>query len=137
MKKLSNSFSTIIVTVIFLLSLGNTAVAQEEVDKIPMPKEGISALAKNIVYPQSAKQEGIEGKVYVLATVDVDGRVIKTEIKQSVSRELDAEAVKAVMMTSFTPAEKDGKKVKATVTIPIQFKLDNCKEDKNGTDKKS
>ena len=73
----------------------------------------------------------------MLATIDVDGRVIKTEIKRSVSKELDAEAVKAVMMTSFTPAEKDGQKVRATVTVPIQFKLDNCKEDKNGTEKKS
>ena len=137
MNNLSKVFSTISATVIILLSLGNLAIAQETVDKMPMPKAGMSALAKNIVYPESARKEGIEGKVFIVATVDADGKVINTEIKKSVNSELDAAAVKAVEMTAFTPAEKNGKKVKATVTIPIQFKLDNCKEDKNGTEKKS
>jgi len=36
--------------------------------------------------------------------------------------------VKAVKLTKFVPGVKDGKKVKAEVTIPIKFKLDNSKE---------
>ena len=76
MNNLSKVFSTISATVIILLSLGNLAIAQETVDKMPMPKAGMSALAKNIVYPESARKEGIEGKVFIVATVDADGKVI-------------------------------------------------------------
>lgn len=124
MNNFSKLFSVILSTVIILLVINHSAFAQDELDKTPMPVGGITAIAKNIVYPESAKKEGIEGKVFVVATIDENGIVVKTEVKKSVNAELDAAAVKAVKMTAFTPGEKDGKKVKATVTIPIQFKLD-------------
>ncbi len=50
-------------------------MAQEKsLGETPKPVGGISALAKNIVYPEAAKSDGVEGKV------------IKCEIKKSVSK---------------------------------------------------
>ena len=87
-------------------------MAQEKsLGETPKPVGGISALAKNIVYPEAAKSDGVEGKV------------IKCEIKKSVSKQCDEAAINAVKLTEFHPAVMDGKKVAAEVTIPISFKL--------------
>ena len=92
-------------------------------DKMPTPVGGIDAIGKNIVYPEAAKLNGIEGKVFVKATINEDGKVIKCKIERSVSKECDEAAIKAVKLTKFHPAVMDGKKVVAEVTIPISFKL--------------
>ena len=52
-----------ITTLIFILSI--LTFAQEELEKTPSIKGGVKELAKNIKYPESAKKEGIMGKVFV------------------------------------------------------------------------
>lgn len=119
------SFKSIL---IFALFLSFQIVAQEKLDETPKVKGGIQELAKNIKYPESAKKEGIMGKVLVKAVIDENGDVLETEILKSVTKDLDAAAVKAVKLTKFTPGVMDGKSVKAEVTIPISFKLDEKKK---------
>ena len=113
------------IKILFLiLFLSILLMAQEKcLDKTPEPVGGISALAKNIVYPEAAKLAGVEGKVFVKATINKDGQVIKCEIKRSVSKECDEAAINAIKSVKFHPAVMDGKKVVAEVTIPIAFKL--------------
>ena len=60
--------------------------------------------------------------------IDKNGNVAETEVIKSVREDLDNAAIKAVKMTKFEPGIKDGKKVKAEVTIPIKFKLDDYKK---------
>ncbi|MCW8850604.1 MAG: energy transducer TonB, partial [Melioribacteraceae bacterium] len=79
-------------------------------------------------YPESAKKEGIMGKVMVKAVIDENGKVIETEVLKGVNPELDEAAVNAVKLTKFIPGVMDGKNVKAEVTIPISFKLDANKK---------
>ncbi len=115
-------------TILILASL--CLFAQEmELDKMPSPEGGIEAIAKNIKYPEKAKVEGIEGKVFVKATIDETGKVVETEIVRSVSKECDLAAVYAVENTKWIPGEKDGNKISAQVTIPIAFKLDDKKKE--------
>ena len=116
----------VILTMSILLTI--STFAQEELEKTPSIKGGIQELAKNIKYPEAAKKEGIMGKVLVKALIDENGNVSKTEVIKGVDEELDAAAMKAVKMTKFEPGVKDGKNVKAEVTIPIMFKLDDSKE---------
>lgn len=119
----------ILKTLLALLILFSFAVnAQEELDKMPEIKGGIQELAKNIKYPKVAKEEGITGKVLVKAVIDENGNVAQTEVVKGVDKALDEAAVEAVKMTKFSPGAKDGKNVKAEVTIPIMFKLDDKKE---------
>lgn len=112
---------------LFLLTI--SAFAQEDLDEMPKIKGGISELAKNIKYPETAKKEGIMGKVFVKAVIDENGNVSEAEVIKSVNKELDEAAVKAVRLTKFIPGVMDGKNVKAEVTIPINFKLDNSKKE--------
>ena len=108
----------------FLLVLGVSGFAQEEkLDKYPEPIGGIEAMIKNLVYPISAKEAGIEGKVFVRVIIDETGTVTETSILKSVSEDCDKAAMDAIKKTKFTPGIKDNKPVKAEVTIPIMFKL--------------
>ena len=113
----------IITMLLFLLSC--STFAQEKIDKMPSIKGGIKELAKNIKYPKSAEKDGIMGKVMVKAIIDEKGDVVDAEIIKSDDNKLNDAAINAVKITKFVPGENDGKKVRAEVTIPISFKLDN------------
>ena len=56
----------------------------------------------------------------------IKGGLQNAEVEKGVNKDLNSAAVSAVKDTKFTPGENDGKKVKAEVTIPIKFKLDDC-----------
>lgn len=109
---------------LFTVLFGMNIFAQEEKpDVMPEPIGGIEAIMKNVVYPESAKEEGIQGKVIVKLIVDEKGNVSSTEVVQSVNKELDKAAVTAIKKTKFNPAMKDKKPVKCEIAIPVQFKL--------------
>lgn len=108
----------------FTLLFGlNTFAQEEKPDVMPEPIGGIEAIMKNVVYPESAKEEGIQGKVIVKLIVDEKGNVSSTEVVQSVNKELDKAAVTAIKKTKFNPAMKGNKPVKCEIAIPVQFKL--------------
>jgi TonB family protein len=97
----------------FTLLFGlNTFAQEEKPDLMPEPIGGIEAIMKNVVYPESAREEGIQGKVLVKLIVDEKGNVSSTEVVQSVNEELDKAAVDAIKKTKFNPAMKDNKPVK-------------------------
>ena len=92
-------------------------------DSMPQPVGGIQALSKNIIYPEKAKQNGTEGKVFLQVYIDETGKVIKTSVIKSAGDLLDKAAEAAIRKTSFTPGIVNGKPVKVKVVIPIVFKL--------------
>jgi protein TonB len=121
MKNLKSGFLLLAFSLIILVA---TNVAQEtKPDKPAEPKGGMQAIVKNVIYPEVAKNAGIQGKVFVVATVDEKGNVLKTKIMKGIHELLDESAQKAVKATKFIPAEKDGKKIKSQITVPIVFKL--------------
>lgn len=75
-------------------------------------------------YPNSLLGKGIGGRVLVSCTVDAEGRVTNTAIKQSSGHaELDKSAITAVNKWKFKPATKGGKKIKATCIVPFNFEV--------------
>lgn len=116
--------STIYSLLFFFLFLQVTSFAQEEkLDKFPEPIGGIEAMIKNVVYPVSAKEAGIQGKVLVKTIIDEKGNVVETEVIKGFDADCDKAAMDAIKKTKFTPGIKDNKPVKAEVTIPVMFKL--------------
>ncbi len=93
------------------------------VEEMPKPIGGITAIQKQIVYPEIAKRAGIQGKVYVKTFIDENGGVIKTEIVKGIGSGCDEAAMDAIKKTKFTPGKQRGKTVKVQVMIPIMFKL--------------
>ena len=117
------------ITLILFLSTLLLSAQEKKLDEIPMPIGGIKEIAKNVEYPESAKKEGVQGKVIVKAFVDKNGNVTKTMIITSLNSDCDEAAETAIKKTKFEPAQIDGKTVDAEVTIPIMFKLDDRKKE--------
>ncbi|MFC2119557.1 energy transducer TonB [Bacteroidota bacterium] len=93
------------------------------VEEMPQPIGGIKAIHDLIVYPEIAKRAGIEGKVYILAYLNEQGNVLRTEIIKGIGGGCDEAAEFAVKQTKFSPGKQRGKPVKVKVMIPIIFKL--------------
>ena len=93
------------------------------VEEMPYPIGGIQAIQDLIVYPEIARRAGIEGKVYVLAYVNEEGNVIKTEILKDIGGGCDEAAEYAVKHTKFSPGKQRGKPVKVKVSVPIIYRL--------------
>jgi TonB family protein len=97
-------------------------------DQIPMFPGGeellVKHIAMNTIYPETAKAKRIQGKVVVKFCITRKGSVNGYEVVQSVSPELDAEALRVVKtITRFEPAIVDGKPVSAWYYLPISFTL--------------
>ena len=113
------------VFMIFNLCAGNLLLAQEktELDKMPAPVGGIDGILQNVVYPAAAKEAKIQGKVFIKAVINEKGIVESAVVEKSIDNLLDKAALSAVKATKFIPGEKNGKKVKSEVVVPIMFKL--------------
>ena len=81
-------------------------------------------IAKNVRYPQIAKEYNITGKVYVQFVVDKDGSVTDVKILRGVDKNLDTEALRVIRsLPKFKPGMQRGKPAKVIYTIPIRFRL--------------
>ena len=80
-------------------------------------------LYKNVQYPEIARENGIQGKVFVKFLVWKDGTIRDVKVVKSVHKALDNEAIRLVKtMPKWAPGKQRGKPVKCYRTIPIKFK---------------
>ena len=80
---------------------------------------------KYLKYPESAIREGIQGRVMVDFIIDKDGKVTDVRVIKGVSEELDAEAVKVISASpKWKPGRMNGNKVRASMTVPVEFRLE-------------
>jgi TonB family protein len=76
------------------------------------------------VYPEGAREKGLEGTVLVRAMVDQLGRVVEAfPAEPGGSPELDQAAVEAVRQWRFRPAMSAGQPVVVWVVVPVEFSL--------------
>ncbi len=93
-------------------------------DTAPQPIGGFAAVQKNLVYPEAARKAGVEGRVFIQAVIDAKGQVINTTVTQSLGDTgCDEAAIHAIKSVKWGPALQSGKPVKASVSIPVVFKL--------------
>jgi protein TonB len=94
----------------------------------PGNDQGLSDyIASNIVYPEQAVDNSIEGTVKVEFVVDDKGDIsdVKT-IGNKLGYGLEEEAVKVVnKLSKWTPGKVKGKNVKTRLTVPITYKLES------------
>ena len=81
-------------------------------------------LAENIKYPIMAKNNKVEGRVYITFVIEKDGTVSDAKVLRSVNEELDAEALRVInAMPKWKPGTQRGVPVRVQYNIPISFKL--------------
>ena len=81
-------------------------------------------IRKNVKYPESAKEKGIEGRVYVNFVIDKDGSISDIKVLRGLCKEIDEEAVRVVKaMPKWNPGMQDGEPVRVQYTLPFYFKI--------------
>ena len=81
-------------------------------------------LGNNLVYPQEAKEAGIEGQVFVEFYIEKDGTVTDGKVLKGIGYGCDEEALRVVgLMPKWSPGMQRGKAVRVRYTLPINFKL--------------
>lgn len=82
-------------------------------------------LQKNIEYPPMARENGIEGKVFVQFVVNEDGSISDVTAIRGIGGGCDQESVRVVKsMPAWKVGKQNGQPVKVRFTMPVQFKLD-------------
>ena len=113
-----------LIIMLFGLILTPTLFAQEDrPDLLPTPIGGMKSIQEKIVYPEIALLAGIDGKVYILASIDENGNVASAKVIKSICPGCDESALDAVKQTKFIPAMKGQKPLKVEIIIPIVYTL--------------
>ena len=79
---------------------------------------------QRLVYPEIAKENGIQGRVTLQFTVEADGSVTNVKVLRGVDSSLDKEAVRVVSSSpKWAPGKQRDRAVKVTYTFPVIFQL--------------
>ena len=79
---------------------------------------------QRLVYPEIAKENGVQGRVTLQFTVEKDGSVTNVKVLRGVDPSLDKEAVRVVSQSPrWTPGKQRDRAVPVTYTFPVIFQL--------------
>lgn len=110
---------------ILAMSLGMNVYADDK-PQFPGGEEALKKYVKdNTHYPETAKENGVEGIVVVDFIVEVNGQLQNLKVEKLVDPDLETEAMRIVKgMPAWIPAEKDGAPVEAPAKVEIPFILE-------------
>ena len=81
-------------------------------------------VASKLVYPEIAKETGIQGRVMVAFSINTDGSVSNVRVTRSLDPALDKEAVRVISSSpKWTPGKQRDRAVKVSYSIPVIFQL--------------
>lgn len=81
-------------------------------------------VAKNIKYPQIARETGIQGRVFVGFVVEPDGSISNVKLLRGIGGGCDEEAMRVIKsLPKWKPGKQRGKAVRVSYQIPVYFKL--------------
>ena len=97
----------------------------EEMPGFPGGEEKLfDYLRKNIKFPPVARENGIQGRVFVTFVVDKDGKVKDVKILRGIGGGCDEEALRVIRsMPDWTPGRQNGRSVSVQYNLPVNFTL--------------
>lgn len=103
-------------------------IAYTIVDQSPEFPGGTDSLIKyissSIIYPENAFSNKIEGVVYVLFVIGIDGSVSSARILRGIGGGCDEEALRVIKaMPRWAPGFNNNKPVPVKLNIPIRFTI--------------
>ena len=129
---------TVMSVLAILLMVNTNAMAQnkkaandkvlEKAEVMPEFPGGEQAMmdfvAKNVQYPQEARDKEISGRVLVGFIVEKDGSIGDVKVVKGIGGGCDEEAVRVVKaMPKWKPGKDKGKPVRVSYMMPFTFKL--------------
>jgi len=100
-----------------------------EVDVSPLPEGGLEGfynyIVDNLKYPEQAKKEGIEGKVFVRFVITKNGFLSQVQVIKGMGHGLDEEALRVVSSydKKWKPGIRKGEPVNTEMVLPISYAL--------------
>ena len=95
----------------------------------PVERVGSGVSAPSVVfkvepeYSEEARKAKYQGDVLLSVIVEPTGETSNIRVVRSLGLGLDLEAIEAVKQWRFKPGLKDGKPVRVTATINVNFRL--------------
>jgi TonB family protein len=137
MRLTSLNFKSVITTVLAFICFtsvyaqSHTTAGADTIRSTPdvMPKapyDWSRYLAKNLRYPKVAREDGIQGKVYISFVVERDGSITNVVATQGgeIGGGIPEEAIRVVQsMPKWEPGMQDGVTVRCYFTVPLNFML--------------
>jgi protein TonB len=85
-------------------------------------------LAKNIKYPEIARDANTQGTIYITFVVDENGRITSPQVLRGLtgpgSKDCANEAIRVVSsMPAWKPGKQNGKAVRVQYNLPVKFTL--------------
>lgn len=122
-----------------LYAMGSWAGEAESLPAIDefIPVEQMPEMIESVqpVYPEKAKEAGVECVLYVQALVDKDGKVRKATITKCTvpDQGFEESAIKAALKSKYKPAMNKDKPVAVWVTYKVNFSLSDadCEKTEN------
>ena len=99
----------------------------EQMPEFPGGEEKmIEFVQKNLVYPQQAKDAGVEGRVFISFIVETDGSVSDVKVLHGIGHGCDEAAAEVVQsMPKWKPGFHNGEAVRVRYMLPLSFQLNN------------
>lgn len=126
----------------------STCASMQEIPNYPGGDGALfSFLGKNTVYPKTARELGVQGKIFVTFIIDKGGEVTDVEIYRGLkvsqelldkykdnekqlsmctaaAKEIEDESFRVVQsMPKWSPGVQNGKPVRVRYVLPLNFKL--------------
>jgi periplasmic protein TonB len=97
---------------------------------MPRYEGGLQAMTKfiqkRLKYPNSARQIGMEGTVFVRFVIDTDGAVKDVEVIKGIYGDCDREAARVIaLLAEWKPGMHNHLPVSVRMVLPINFKISN------------
>jgi len=81
-------------------------------------------LMKNLKYPKDARENNIEGVVYIEFVVEKDGSLTNIKVKRGIGGGCDEESIRVVkLMPNWKPGKQRGEYVRTQFILPFKFIL--------------
>ncbi|MCC6725198.1 MAG: energy transducer TonB [Saprospiraceae bacterium] len=98
------------------------------VEQMPVYPDGEAALLKfiyeNIQYPVLARENGVQGTVYITFVVERDGSITNVKTVRDIGGGCGEEAIRVVkLMPKWLPGKQRGVPVRVQFTLPIKYDL--------------
>lgn len=111
-------------------SLPPSAPAQEReqavlevAEQMPVLEGGLEGIAARLMYPEEARLNGIEGRVFLQFVVDEHGVPSDIAVIRGIGGGCDEAAVEAIRASRFAPGMQQGVPVPVRMSLPIAFRL--------------
>lgn len=101
------------------------SVEVDEEPQFPGGERGLlDYIDENLIYPQTAIEEAVQGRVFVNFIIEPNGSVSNVKVLRGLGFGCDEEAVRIIKsLPNWEPARRRNKEVRVAMTVPVNFKL--------------